>query len=119
MVGKKICIFVKMIIAAALLCFFTTPFSALAYNADYMSPEKWNSKNVVSADFVKRGAAGEVSGTYKYFLDNDDGCFYICLNVDKSDSEIVPENIKIGFNITDGAELYSFAADQNGMCDSD
>ena len=119
MVGKKICIFVKMIIAAALLCFFTTPFSALAYNADYMSPEKWNSKNVVSADFVKKGVAGEISGTYKYFLDNDDSCFYICLNVDKSDSEIVPENIKIGFNITDGAELYSFAADQNGMCDSD
>lgn len=119
MLGKKICIFVKMIIAAALLCFFTTPFSALAYNADYMSPEKWTGKNVVSADFVKKGAAGEMSGTYKYFLDNDDGCFYICLNVDKSDSEIVPENIKIGFNITDGAESYSFAADQNGMCDSD
>ena len=67
MVGKKICVFVKMIIAAALLCFFTMPFSALAYNADYMSSEKWNSKNVVSADFVKKGAAGEMSGTYKYF----------------------------------------------------
>ncbi len=37
MLGKKICISVKMIIAAALLCFFTMPFSALAYNADYMS----------------------------------------------------------------------------------
>lgn len=95
------------------------PVTALAYDNDYMSFDKWYSTSEVNKEsFNQDTVYGNKNGVFEYIIDSANRCLYIYLDV--TDENIIePTSVKIAFDITDSSENYLFSVDSDGLCDCD
>ncbi|MGN0521976.1 MAG: hypothetical protein ACI4IQ_04985 [Eubacterium sp.] len=107
----------KLFISAASfvlsLCMgFLCPFSAFAFNTDYVTdPSKWNNcGNIILYD------SDGFSGCLKYLEDNQTGCFYTYLYFyDTKISDENDSNIILSFVIENDAAKYKLCINKDGI----
>lgn len=108
---------VLAVVLVLILAMHLSPTKAFAFNPSYMDPAKWSSsQNIASESISKSGLNGDLEGTFSYFVDDEEYCVYVWLNlynqyITKSTTGYV------SFEFCNSKESYSFSVDEYGIAD--
>lgn len=106
----------KIIVSIITLTIIFIPFQAYSMEEFYINETGKEEKYWSSIPGTLIGDNEEYSGVVKYIVDDNNGCFYLCLNFydSKIDSNC-NKNISVGFTVTNSQNQYYFSIDKNGF----
>lgn len=94
------------------------PIKALAVNLDYLDNSTWNNNpNVTSMSVSGKSGVNKLQGVFRYFFDSDDACIYTYFNVNETTLSEYNDIVKVHYDIYSESNSYSFAIDEQGICD--
>lgn len=94
-------------LTVALLLFFNTSVTALAYDSRYLESAYWQEQNAVTVPVDTGGAQGYLTGSIKYFT-RDESAYFL---FDLSESPNNSSNFFFEFS----SKNYNFSVDENGI----
>lgn len=99
-------------LTVALLLFFSTSVTALAYDSRYLESTYWQEQNAVTVPVDTGGAQGYLTGSIKYFT-RDESAYFL---FDLSESPNNGSNFFFEFSSEEfSSEKYNFSVNENGI----
>lgn len=114
-VKRKNLIASKLILSLLAFVFIiSNTLPAFAFSEGYMNVEKWSySDNITSESISTKGAFGNLTGTLSYFVDNEEYCVYIWLNL--YENSITSNSFaSVNLDFQSSGEKYQFSVDEEG-----
>ncbi len=113
--GNKLKIFIGLFLV---LFVINIPFNVFALNSDYVFGD-FKEERFWSSCPSKHIGENQFEGNVKYIADNDEGCFYFCINFkDRKLPKDSKDNITIVFTVENSENTYLFSVDHNGITDN-
>lgn len=100
-------------LTVALLLFFGTTLTALAYDVRYLETAYWQEPDIVTLPVDTIGAQGNLTGSIKYFTRDESAYFLFDLSEFTQNSNT--NATRIFFNFSSERESYTFSVNENGI----
>lgn len=91
-----------------------------AVDLDYLDESKWYHNDRVTTKTVSiKSTNNRFEGSYRYFYDKNDNCFYLMVLANEDSIDYSHKDISIEYSVVNNYDSYRFTVDSNGVVEEE